>query len=94
MTSNLDIKHDGNRFFVEVEGHTVSVDYEMNGNVMDITHTYSPPELRGRGLAEEVTKAAFEYAKEHELKIIPSCSYTRLTFIPKHGEYASLVAEE
>jgi predicted GNAT family acetyltransferase len=70
------------------------VDYVMRkgdgGHVMDLTHTFVPPELRGKGVAGIVVRAAFETAKENGLKIRPSCSYIP-TFVSKNEEYADMV---
>uniref|UniRef100_A0A832LK24 N-acetyltransferase n=1 Tax=Ignavibacterium album TaxID=591197 RepID=A0A832LK24_9BACT len=88
----MEVKHDKNnqRFFIEVEGQEVYTAYSLDNNVMDIYTTYTPPNLRGRGLAEKVVRAALEFAKENKYKVIPSCSYVYV-FIQRHNEYANLI---
>ena len=88
---NTEIKHAGHRFFVEVEGKTASLDYVLRDDKMDITHTYTPPELRGRGIAEQITTAAFEYARKNNFIVIPSCSYVRDAFLSRHPEFHGIV---
>lgn len=87
------VKNDtsGNRFFLEIEGDEVYLMYDESKNVIDLYSTYTPPQLRGKGLAAEVVKAALEYAKEKKIKVIPSCWYVR-KFIDQNPEYQSLVS--
>ena len=87
----MDIQHSGGRFFVIIEGREASLLYRISGNVMDIYDTFTPPELRGHGIAEQLALAAFEYAKENNLRIIPSCPYISETFLRKHPELESMV---
>jgi len=78
----------GSRFVLDVNGNEVYVLYAEDKETIDLYSTYTPPKLRGQGLAEKVVLAAFEYAKEKNLKVIPSCWYVR-KFIEKHKDYES-----
>ena len=78
-------------FFIEIKGKKALLDYTLNGKKMDIFHTFTDPELRGQGLAEQLTQAAFEYARKNGLKIIPTCDYVRDSFLKKHPELNSMV---
>ena len=80
----------GSRFVLDVNGQEVYVLYTEDKNTMDLYSTYTPPQLRGQGLAAKVVLAAFEYAREKKLKVIPSCWYVR-KFLEKHPEYESIV---
>lgn len=80
------------RFVIYVEGNEVYVEYSMRNNEMNLHHTYTNPALRGKGLAAQVVRAAFEFAKENNLKVIPTCSYTQ-SFIAKNDEYKDLIAD-
>jgi predicted GNAT family acetyltransferase len=88
----MEVKHDkpNQRFFIEVEGQEVYTAYSLDNNVMDIYTTYTPPNLRGRGLAEKVVRSAMEFAKENHLYIIPSCSYVAV-YLQRHPEYNHLI---
>ena len=79
------------RFVVRADDQEVYVEFEMRNNKMELDHTYTHPELRGKGLAAQVVRAALEYAKENNFKVIPTCSYVR-SFISKNEEYKELVA--
>ena len=80
----------GSRFVMDVDGSEVYVLYAEDKQTLDLYSTYSPPQLRGQGFAEKVVLVAFNYAKDKNLKVIPSCWYVR-KFLEKHNEYQSLV---
>ena len=67
--------------------------YKLDGKIMDLYHTFTPEELRGKGLAERLTKAAFEFAEKSKLKIRPSCSYVKDVFLKKHPEWMDIVEQ-
>jgi hypothetical protein len=79
------------RFVIYAEGNEVYVEYTMRNNVLDLNHTYTHPALRGKGLAAQVVRAAFEFAKANNLKVIPTCSYVQ-AFLSKNDEYKELIA--
>lgn len=88
----MEVLHDkkNNRFVINIDGLDSFVEYSVYENVIDLHHTYTPPQLRGKGLAEKVVRAAIEYAKENKLKVIPSCSYVA-AFMQRHPEYSELL---
>jgi len=63
------------RFEIEIEGTLAVLDYVHAGSTLAITHTFVPPALRGRGLAEALMKAAIAHAHTARLSIDPVCSY-------------------
>lgn len=80
----------GSRFVMNVDDNEVYVLYAEDNSTIDLYSTYTPPQLRGQGLAEKVVRAAFEYAKEKNLKVIPSCWYVK-KFLEKHSEFNGIV---
>lgn len=78
------------RFVMNINGLEVYALYTEDNGMLDLYSTYTPPQLRGQGLAEKVVLAAFEYAKEKNLKVIPSCWYAE-KFVEKHTEYQNIV---
>jgi len=85
-------EEENERFIIYSEGKESYIDYRISKNEIDLYHTFTDPSLRGKGLAAHVVRAAFEYAKENNFKVIPTCSYAR-TFLTKNDEYKELVAE-
>lgn len=79
------------RFFVSIGANTSYLDFRKAGeHALEYYHTYTPPDMRGQGLAGEITRHALLYARKHNYKVIPSCSYVR-SFIDKHPEFNDLI---
>jgi len=83
------VEHAPGRFVARVDDLEVEIVYERRGEVLDVLHTWVPPPLRGRELAARLTDAAFAYAREHGLRIAPTCSYTR-AYVSAHPELRDL----
>ncbi|KAE9549098.1 hypothetical protein FO519_007698 [Halicephalobus sp. NKZ332] len=64
------------KFFIDMNGKESILEYRKVSNaVLDMFHTEVPPEHQGKGYAAQLVKEAFKYAKQHDYKVIPSCSY-------------------
>ena len=92
---NYIVKHNpkSSRFEIDISGKLAYAQYILSNNVMNIHHTYTPPELRGRGIAATITKFALDYCKANGLKVIPECPYTH-EYIYQHKEYMDLLASQ
>ncbi len=75
MKANVKHIADKHRFTIYEEGHTAFVSYLLSGNALIIEHTYVPKPLRGRGFAEQLVKAAYDYARDSDLVCQATCSY-------------------
>ncbi len=91
MSNPLAIVHQPGRFVVRLDGAEAFLAYERRDDLLDVQHTFTPPALRGRHLAAALTRAACDYAAEHGLKIVPTCSYTR-AYLARHPQLRGLVA--
>lgn len=80
-----------NRFEAVVDGHLAVAEYEIDGDRLLFTHTFVPPELRGRGVAEQLVRVALGWAKEGKRRVVPACSYVA-AFIERHPEFQALVS--
>lgn len=89
----LNIRHDASarQFHCTVEGLRCVIDYQLDGDVMSITHTGVPKALEGRGIAGQLTRHALDTAKNQHWKVRPLCSYAA-AYIRRHPEYADLLA--
>lgn len=90
MGGNVQRNEAGNRFETTVDGRLCVLDYQLEGGVMTITHTAVPEAVGGRGIAGELTKAAFEAARREQWKVVPACSYA-IAWVTRHPEYDDLV---
>lgn len=91
---DLDVKHDeaAGKYYALVDGHESVCEYGRSGDgVLNFMHTYVPPELRGKGIADELVRQALEDVLARGLKVIPSCWFVRL-YIDRHPKYQPLLA--
>lgn len=66
------------RFVVTTEGLESVLEYQWNGCAMvDFSHTFVPPELRGRGIAERLARTGIDWARAQGLQMQASCWYVR-----------------
>jgi uncharacterized protein len=78
--SDIEVRHEEteHRFVATVDGVDAYLLYAPLGDGrVDFRSTYSPPELRGRGVAAVIVKKALEWARGEELEVVPSCSYVQ-----------------
>ncbi len=87
----MNIGHKDQRFFAEIDGYLAKLEYALDGDIMTITHTHVPEALGGRGIAGQLTKAAFDHARSAGWKIMPACSYAA-AWAKRHPETQGLLA--
>ena len=75
---------DENRFETYLDGHTALVDYVIREGDFVVVRTFVPGPLKGRGIAGELVKAAYDYADKQGLGCKATCSYA-LAWLEKHG---------
>lgn len=101
MNPEASVQHDpaAHRFYLDIEGQRCVIDYRLDAEdiedgarIMDLTHTGVPTALGGRGLAGRLVEAALAHAREHKLKVRPTCSYVA-AYIQRHPEHASLLCD-
>jgi predicted GNAT family acetyltransferase len=84
----LNIHHaarpDGGRFWAELEGRRVELDYRIEGRRALFVHTGTDPVLQGRGLAAQIVQAGWEWAQAQGLEVVPVCSYVAV-WMRRHG---------
>lgn len=86
------VQHDAaaHRFEVVIEGYRSELDYAIDGGRIVFTHTFVPPEMRGRGLAEALVRAGLAWAQGEGKRVEPACSYVDV-FIQRHPEFQPLL---
>ena len=82
---------DNEQFVTEVDNQKAYLSYSISDDEIDFYRTFTPPELRGKGIAKIVVEYAFNYAKENNLKVIPTCSYVQ-AFVERNDNYKDLLA--
>jgi predicted GNAT family acetyltransferase len=91
MTSTIEHLPQRHCFQTTVDGQRCTVDYDLTGSVLTITHTFVPLALEGRGIAGRMTEAVLEHARSRQLKVRPLCSYAR-AYMRRHPDTLDLIA--
>ena len=89
----LAIRHepDARRFVADAGGKTAYITYrQLDGQVLELDHTYVPRESRAGGIASQLTAHALEYARERGYRVVPSCPFVA-AYIERHPEYRELL---
>jgi predicted GNAT family acetyltransferase len=78
------------RFELDVEGAVAFANYRLTPSAVIITHTETPPALRGRGIASQLVEGALALIRSDGRKVIAGCSFVA-DYLQKHGEYGDMV---
>ena len=62
----------------------------LDARTWNLYHSEVPPQLRGRGIGGELTRRTLDYLGEHQIRVVPSCSFIA-SYIATHPKYADLV---
>jgi predicted GNAT family acetyltransferase len=79
------------KFEARTDAGLAHLTYVLEGDTIDLTHTYVPKTAEMRGVGSALVRAALEYARSNGLKVIPTCPFVR-AFLDKHPEYQELRA--
>ena len=68
------------------------MDYVWDGDkVIVINHTEVFPQYEGQGVGKKMFKSAVDFAREKEIKIIPTCYFVQIMF-QRSPEYNDVLA--
>lgn len=91
----MEIRHqpERNRFVMAIAGDRGAfLDYRPIGDgVWDLTYTFVPRQDRGGGVGRTLVLHVLDHAREHDLRVIPTCGFVG-TVIEENPEYLNLVA--
>jgi predicted GNAT family acetyltransferase len=79
-----------NRYELQDEAGIAVAYYERRGNAIAITHTRVPEQLRGRGLAGILIKAAIADIRTRGLRLISECPFVT-RYLQRHPEDRDLL---
>lgn len=63
------------------------LEYRLAGNQIVFVHTEVPEAFEGRGVAAQLVRAGYAYAREAGLKPVAQCPYVR-SYLARHPELA------
>jgi uncharacterized protein len=81
------------RFEIAQDGKTSYLEFETDDQGwLTLLHTEVAKELRGRGIALELVTTAFQYAKDHGLRVDVICPVAH-HLVGTHPEFQALVGK-
>jgi uncharacterized protein len=89
LTASTRDNKSAGRFELTVDGSIAFANYRLAGDRVIITHTETPPALRGRGIASELVKVALGLIRADGRKVVAGCSFV-VDFLDQHPEYADI----
>jgi len=76
----------------EVEGYRAVAEYRVEGDRVVFTHTFVPPELRGRGIGQALVRSALEETKRQGRRVVLQCTYVAM-FVLRNPEFQPLLVD-
>ena len=90
---NVVMNEKAGRFEIALDGETAFAEYRLHPGTITLPHTVVPEAFGGRGYAGVLAQHAFDYARQHGLKVIPTCPFMA-GWVKKHPEAQDLVADQ
>lgn len=90
---DITVNHDEKKhiFYNVTDGKESVLRYkQIEPTVLEYYSTFVPPELRGQQLGEKIVTYALDYARDHDLKIIPTCPFVK-RIIERNPQYQKLI---
>jgi predicted GNAT family acetyltransferase len=91
MTSSVRDNIALSRFELDADGMTAFMNYRLDGDVIRLEHTETPPQARGRGIASQLTAGVLEIVRKRGLKVVPRCPFVR-AYLAQHPQFSDLLA--
>lgn len=87
----VSIKESDHQFYIgeTAEFPSAQIEFEISENILTILSTEVSASLQGQGVGQQLVAYAVDYARNHQLKIIPVCPYAIKQF-EKHPEYSDV----
>jgi predicted GNAT family acetyltransferase len=87
----MEVKVKGNAIVIQLDKKAVaSITFHIEGNRMYLDSTYTPEQYRGRGIGSQLVETSIKYAREHDLLIVPACTFA-IDYFKKHPEYGDII---
>jgi predicted GNAT family acetyltransferase len=94
-TMEPQVQHDesARKYFLLEDSDEAQLLYVPAGEgIVELTHTYVPPEMRGKGLGERLVRFALEDIRRRGERFIPTCPFVA-KYVESHPEWRDNMAE-
>ena len=90
---HIDNQQNGEFFLNNEQGKRIAeISYVWNGEYKIIAnHTWVDDSLRGQGMARQLLDTLVKFAREKNIKIVPTCSYVEVMF-RREKSFADVIA--
>ena len=78
------------QFQVSLKGETAFLEYRLQEGAIVLMHTEVPEDLGGHGIGTALAAFAFQYAKDHQLKVKVYCPFVK-KYLDRHPEFKAIV---
>ncbi len=78
------------RYELDVGQTMAFANYRFASGSVIITHTETPPALRGHGIASELVKGALEQIRADGMKVVAGCSFVA-DYLRDHPEFSDIM---
>jgi uncharacterized protein len=76
------------QFEIALGNEKAVLQYRRTDHSITLIHTEVPQASRGRGLGNQLIRAALDYAHFNQLKVVPVCPFVKV-YLRKHPEAAN-----
>jgi predicted GNAT family acetyltransferase len=73
------------RFQIQLGDELGLLAYRQLPGQIELVHTEVPENQRGQGIGEKIVRFALEFARQNQLKVIPSCRFVR-AYLKRHPD--------
>jgi predicted GNAT family acetyltransferase len=80
ITLQLNERNRGAFYYEENDQQLGEMEIGINGHDLAVYHTEVKPEAEGKGIAKKLLESMVNYARQHQLKVIPLCPYVHAQF--------------
>lgn len=94
MKRNVEHNPSEGNFGIRLDDEYAYLWYSRKQGALSLDRVFVPASQRGKGVAEALTQAAFQYCQKNDRKVIPVCPYITDKFLPDHAEWKHLVLED
>lgn len=83
--------HQRGAFTIDEDGERLAeMAIGITGQNLIVYHTEVSPKLRGKGVGQQLLDKMVEYAREHDLKVVPLCPYVHSQFEKHSDQYGDI----
>lgn len=91
MSDNVRNNEAEHQFEIDLGDSKAVAVYEREPGKIIFTHTKVPPAHEGKGIGSKLIRAGLQYARDHQLKVVPVCPFFA-AYMKEHEEVQDLLS--